>query len=120
MAELTEVRKAILLAYCRLEPDEVDPDLLHLLYDDAVSYMEDAGVSLPAEDTERRAKYDMCVNALVLDAYDNPGVQIGTSLQENRSFRRRLNQLKDSEPVPNLGTGTNVSGDDGCTSMQAN
>ena len=71
--------------------------------------MEDAGVSLPAEGSERRAKYDMCVNALVLDAHDNPGTQLGTALQENRAFRRRLNQLKHSEPVPKLGTGTAAS-----------
>ena len=108
MAEMTEERKAVLLAYCRFEADEVDPELLQMLYDDAVSYMDDAGVSLPAENTERRAKYDMCINALVLDAHDNRGVQMGTNLQENRAFRRRLNQLKLTEPVPKSGTGTDT------------
>lgn len=109
MAELTEARKVTLLAYCRLEADEVDPAVLQMLYDDAISYMDDSGVSLPTEGTNRCAKYDMCVNALVLDAYDNRGVQMGVNLQENRAFRRRLNQLKFTEPVPNSGTGAGTS-----------
>ena len=109
MAELTEARKATLLAYCRYEPDEIDPKLLQMYYDDAVSYLSDAGVSVPAEGTERRAKYDMIVNRLVLDAIDNPGTQMGSSMQENKAFRRSLNQLKLTEPVPELGTGTGAS-----------
>lgn len=108
MAQLTDERKATLLAYCRLEADEIEPDLLQMLYDDAISYMSDAGVSMPGEGTERRAKYDMVVNALVLDAHDNPGAQLGTLLHENPAFRRKLNQLKLTEPVPELGTGTGV------------
>lgn len=107
--ELTSERRATLLAYCRLEEGEVDPALLQMMYEDAVSYMEDAGVAVPELGTKRRAKFDMCVNALVLDAHDNPGTQLGAALQENHSFRRRLNQLKHSEPVPKLGTGTAAS-----------
>ena len=109
MAELTDKRKATLLAYCKYEGDEIDPTLLQMYYDDAVSYLSDAGVSMPPERTERRAKYDMIVNRLVLDAIDNPGAQIGSNLQENKAFRRSLNQLKHSEPVSNLGTGTGAS-----------
>ena len=109
MAELTEERKVTLLAYCKLEPDEIEPELLQMLYDDAISYMDDAEVSIPPEGSNRRAKYDMCVNALVLDAHDNRGVQMGVNLQENRAFRRRLNQLKLTEPVPNSGTGSGTS-----------
>lgn len=106
---MTEERKATLLAYCRLEEDEVDADLLQMMYDDAVDYMAGAGVAEPEENTARRAKFDMCVNALVLDAHDNRGTQMGANLQENKAFRRRLNQLKLTEPVPESGTGTGAS-----------
>lgn len=106
---MTDERKATLLAYCRLEKDEVDPGLLEMLYEDAVDYMAGAGVSVPEEGSGRRAKYDMCVNALVLDAHDNRGTQMGANLQENKAFRRRLNQLKLTEPVSNLDTGTGAS-----------
>lgn len=103
---LTAERKAVLLAYCHLEPDEIEQELLQSYYDEAVCYLETAGVQLPKDGTPRRAQYDGLINALVLDAVDHPGAQIGANLQENRAFRRKLNQIKLSEPVPNLGTGT--------------
>ena len=99
--ELTAKRKAALLAYCRidaLEPGE--ETLLETLYSAAVAYMDQAGVSEPKEGTPRRAQYDQCVNALVLDAWDHRGTQTtGQALVENPAFRRRLNQLKLTEPV---------------------
>ena len=104
----TDARKAVLLAYCHLEPDEIEPDLLQRHYDEAVGYLETAGVLPPREGTPRRAQYDGLIDALVLDAIDHPGAQIGANLQENRAFRRTLNQMKHSEPVPNLGTGLGV------------
>lgn len=103
---MTEERKAALTAYCRI--DEFGPGeeaLFGAIYDSAVSYMEEAGVSEPPEGTGRRAKYDLCVNALVLDAWDNRGTEIAARAEENPAFRRVLNQLKLTEPdVSNLDT----------------
>ena len=105
---LTDARKAVLLAYCHLEPDEIAPELLQRHYDEAVGYLETGGVRAPMEGTPRRAQYDGLIDALVLDAIDHPGAQMGANLQENRAFRRKLNQMKHSEPVPDLGTGLGV------------
>lgn len=106
MAELTEARRAELMAYCRI--DELGPGedtLLAGFYLDAVSYMADAGVSEPEAGTGRRAKYDLCVNALVLDIWDHRGTQAsGQHLADNPAFQRRKNQLKFTEPVPDSGT----------------
>ncbi|WP_455581194.1 head-tail connector protein [Dysosmobacter sp.] len=106
MSELTEARQKSLLAYCRIDAAEADEsDLLQTLYDSALSYMEQAGVSEPADGTPRRAQYDLCVNYLVLDAYDRRDVTItGTIAAENPAFRRMLNQLKLTESVPDSGT----------------
>lgn len=49
---LTEERRAALLAYCRIEdPTADDLSVLELLYDGAVGYLENAGVSEPAQGT---------------------------------------------------------------------
>lgn len=102
---MTAERKAALLAYCRI--DELLPDdefVFEGMYQAAVSYMDQAGVSEPEEGTHRRGQYDLCVNALVLDAWDRRGTAVserGTSpTVENRSFRQILNQLKLTEPEP--------------------
>lgn len=106
MADLTEERKAALLAYCRI--DELGPGedaLIAALYANAVGYLSQAGVSEPAEGTDRRAQYDLCVNAMVLDSWDHRGTQTGgQALADNPGFRRLLNQLKLSEPVSKLDT----------------
>lgn len=104
---LPEARKAGLLAFCRL--DELSPgedELLETLYDAAVGYMDQAGVREPPEGTPRRAQYDLCVNYLVLDSWDRRDVSItGTIVADNPAFRRRMNQLKLTEPdVSNLDT----------------
>lgn len=93
--------KSRLMAYCRIDSLEDGGELLlQGLYDAAVSYMEQAGISEPAEETPRRAQYDLCVNYLVLDGYDRREVTItGTIVSENPAFRRMLNQLKLTEPV---------------------
>ena len=93
--------KSRLMAYCRIDSlEEGDEFLLQGLYDAAVSYMEQAGISEPTEGTPRRAQYDLCVNYLVLDGYDRREVTItGTIVSENPAFRRMLNQLKLTEPV---------------------
>lgn len=105
MAELTAERRAALMAYCRI--DDLGPgeeDLLAGMYDAAVSYMEQAGISQPADGTERRAQYDLCIKALVLSDWDSRGAAAASVNCENPAFRRRLNQLKHTEPVSNLDT----------------
>ena len=97
---LDEARKKALMAYCRMD-ELVDGEeaVLEGMYASAVAYMAEAGVREPAADDPRRAQYDLCVNALVLTDWDSRGAQMpGTSLVDNPSFRRRLNQLKLTEP----------------------
>lgn len=49
---LTKERQAGLLAYCRIEePTEEELLTLETLYNAAVGYLEEAGVSLPPEGT---------------------------------------------------------------------
>lgn len=86
-------RKAALMAYCRI--DELEPgedSLLEGLYHAAVSYMAGAGVKEPEAGSLRQALYDLCVDHLVLEAYDHRGPVEGAA--ENPAFRRMLNQLK--------------------------
>lgn len=94
-------RQEALLTYCRIDdPTGEDLALLGEFYSDAVSYLADAGVSEPESGSDRLAKYHTCVNALVLDAWDNRGTQTGDkTFTDNPAFRRRLNQLKLTEPV---------------------
>ena len=98
---LTEERKAALLAYCRIDTlEDGEEPLLQGLYDAAVSYMEQAGVREPEEGSTRKAQYDLCVNAMVLDAWDNRDTKEPVSqATENPAFRHSLNQLKRTEPV---------------------
>ena len=109
---LDDVRRASLMAYCRidvLEPGETT--LLETLYDAAVAYMEQAGVSEPAAGTSRKSQYDLCINYLVLDGFDRRDITIaGTMVSENPAFRRLINQLKLTEPVPDSGTGSGMGG----------
>lgn len=99
--ELKAERKAALLAYCRIdELDAGEAALLESLYGAAVAYMEQAGVSEPAEGTPRRAQYDLAVNYLVLNSYDQRDpIVTGTIVADNSAFRRIMNQLKLTEPV---------------------
>lgn len=101
MAAWDDAIKARLMAYCRIDIlEERDEDLLREFYDAAVSYMEESGISEPKEGTRRRAKYDLCVNAMVLDSWDHRDMNEPVNqVTENAAFRRRLNQLKFSDPV---------------------
>ena len=94
-----EERRAALMTYCRLDELTTDEEaLLESCYEDAVGYMATAGVAEPMGGP-RRAQYEQCVNALVLDAWDHRGTQTGDkALVDNPAFRRRMNQLKLSEP----------------------
>ena len=105
--QLDTIREVTLKAFCRLDGLSAEEDeLLSLLYDAAVGYMTQAGVREPPENTPRRALYDLCVNYLVLDSWDQRDVSItGTIVADKPAFRRRLNQLKMTEPdVSNLDT----------------
>lgn len=105
--KLSAERRAALMQYCRLDDlNNAGIAELEMMYAAAVGYMEDAGVGEPPENTLRRAQYDLCVNCLVLDAWDQRGLSIsGAGITENPAFRRRINQLKITEPdVSNLDT----------------
>ena len=97
---MDEARKRRLMAYCRIDelsPD--DADVLQGMYEDAVAYLAGAGVAVPESGTSRAAQFDARVDELVLDAWDNRGTQTaGYSLMDNPAFRRKLNQLKLTEP----------------------
>lgn len=105
---LSDERKARLAAYCRIDQlEEGEETLLQTLYDAAVGYLEGAGISEPQEGTPRRAQYDLCVNYLVLDSYDQRCRTIPcATVTDNPAFRRLINQLELTEPVSNLGTGS--------------
>ena len=92
--------KSRLMAYCRIDALEEGEELLiQGFYEAAVSYMEQAGVSEPEAGTPRRAQYDLCINALVLDGYDRRGVQTEGSVSDNPQLRRMIVQLKLTEPA---------------------
>ena len=99
--------RAALMNYCRIdELLEGDGDDLQEAYESAVAYMADAGVREPEMGTPRYAMWMRCIKALVLDDWDNRGSQTsGQAIADNVSFRRRLNQLKLTEPVSNSDTG---------------
>lgn len=104
MVTLTEERWRTLLAYCKLTELAEDPEvaaLLPELYAAAVGYLEEAGVSVPMEDTPRRAQYDLLVNFLTLERWERRDTIVtttGGNWTENPAFRRTLNQLKLTEP----------------------
>ena len=91
-------RRAALLAYCRIEdPDGTDLLTLEGLYQAAVGYLTNAGIAEPPPDTPRRAQYDLCVNHMVLDAFDRRGAAENAVIHENPAFRRLIAQLKLTE-----------------------
>lgn len=97
---MNDTQKAALMAYCRIDSlTDTEDALLDSLYAAAVGYMTNAGVSEPEEGTPRRAQYDLCVYAMVLNDWDNRGAfAVGTNVADNPAFRRTLNQLKHTEP----------------------
>lgn len=98
---LTEERRASLLAYCKLTELADDPEvaaLIPLLYEAAVGYLANAGVAPPPPGTHRAAQYDLCVDHLVLDAYERREVIAATAVLDNLAFRRLICQLKLTGP----------------------
>lgn len=109
MPELTDARWATLLAYCRVNGEELEAcevALMEELFWAAVGYMSGAGVACPAaENRPRLAQYNVVVNALVQDAWDKrDATQMATVVADNPVLRRTMTQLKLSEPAPDLGT----------------
>jgi len=117
MSPLTEARRAELLAYCKLTEFAEDPEVEALIgtyYGAAAAYMAQAGISEPPEGTPRRAQYDLCVNAMVLDSLERRDTAItSTVVTDNPAFRRMVNQLKLTEPrdVSDLDTSGGGDGD---------
>lgn len=97
---------ASLLSYCHLTELADDPEvqaLIPALYDAAVGYMANAGVAVPDSGTARAAQYDLCVNYLVLDAWERREVSmVATVVADNPAFRQLINQLKLTEPGVSL------------------
>ena len=98
--ELTPELKARLMSYCHIdELSKDDENDLTRFYYGAVSYMENAGISTPEENTLRRAQYDNLVDALVLDKWDHRGSQIvGQELKDNPTFINEILQMEATEP----------------------
>ena len=107
---MEEARKQALMAYCRI--DDLAPgeeSLLETMFRSAVDYMTNAGIVQPEAGTDRAAQYDLVVNAMVLDGWDNRGGQCaGVTLTDNPFLRRLITQMKLTEPVSNLDTGTSA------------
>ena len=100
-------RLADIAAYCRVETDDAE---LPGFVDAAAAYLSGAGVSEPEDGTARFAQYLQCVKYLALDLYDRRDTAVEGALGDNPAFRRMLNQLKLTEPVPELGTGEGAEG----------
>lgn len=103
---LTDLRRAQLLAYCKLTELKDDPEVLALLdtfYGAAVGYMTQAGISEPEEGTARRSQYDLCVSHLVLDSWDHREITVPAAASDNPAFRRLVNQLKMTEAASGPG-----------------
>ena len=100
---LSDERRKALLAYCHLTELQDDPEVqvvIPALYEAAVGYMDQAGISLPEAGTPRAAQYDLCVNAMVLDWWDHRDMkEPSSSSVENVAFRRMINQLKLTDPL---------------------
>lgn len=103
---LGKKRRDALLAYCHLTELADEPEvktLIPVLYQAAVEYMTNAGVSQPEDGTGRAALYDLCVNYLVLDGWERRETSVvATVVSDNPAFRRYINQLKLTEPGVDL------------------
>ncbi|MDE7054498.1 MAG: head-tail connector protein [Oscillospiraceae bacterium] len=98
---LTDDRLASLLAYCKLTELRDDPEvqtLIPMFFHAAAGYLTQMGVNPPPEGSDRQAQYDLCVNYLVLDSWENrEPVYVGAATEDNPAFRRMVNQLKWTE-----------------------
>ena len=100
-------RLSEIAAYCKVDADDAE---LPGFVDAAAAYLSGAGVSEPEDGTARFAQYLQCVKYLALDLYDRRDAAVDGTLGDNPAFRRMLNQLKLTEPVPDSGTGEAAEG----------
>ena len=100
-------RLSEIAAYCKVDADDAE---LPGFVDAAAAYLSGAGVSEPEDGTARFAQYLQCVKYLALDLYDRRDTAVDGTLGDNPAFRRMLNQLKLTEPVPESGTGEAAEG----------
>ena len=93
-------------AYCvEPDPDEAALRALHLAWDEAEAYLQGAGICRPDPAAARHGLWLGVMLALTLDGYDQRGAQFETGkLQDNPAFRRKISQLKWTEPVSNSDT----------------
>lgn len=100
-------RLSEIAAYCRVEADDAE---LPGFVDAAAAYLAGAGVREPQDGSPRYAQYLQCVKYLALDLYDRRDTAVEGAIGDNPAFRRMLNQLKLTEPVPESGTGEGAEG----------
>lgn len=103
--ELTPEELAAAKAYMKVDDDNDDVVVTQCVIA-AREYMKGAGIALPPSGMPRRASYDICAHRMALDDYDERLGIVHAKAEENPAFRRRLNQLKLTEPVSNLDTGS--------------
>lgn len=87
--------------YCKVEADDAQLDGF---VDASVAYLAGAGVNEPEDGTVRAAQYLQCIKYLTLDLYDRRDASVEGTVSDNPAFRRLLNQLKLTEPVPESDT----------------
>lgn len=91
-------------AYMRIEGEDEDPLVMSMVLA-ARTYLTEAGVALPEAGSGRRALYDLVCHGLALAYYERREAT-GAAVDENPAIRRALNQLKLTEPMSNLDTGS--------------
>ena len=93
-------RKELLIEYCHIDDlTDSGEKLLERFFYQAVGYMRAAGVAEPdSADVERKALFDTCVDAMVLDAWDNRRATVTVQALNNPAFQWIKNQLKFTEP----------------------
>ena len=91
---MDETRKLELMAYCHLDDlSKEDELLLESFFYGAEEYLLGADVPEP-KNTGKKAIYDLVVNAMVNDAWDNRRSTVTGQLFENPVWNRMKNQLK--------------------------
>ena len=91
---MDEARREALKDYCHLDDLSAGEERqLEAFYLGACAYLDGAGIERPA-DRAGQSLYDLVVNALVNDAWDNRRSTVTGQLFENPVWQRMKNQLK--------------------------
>lgn len=103
----TTERLADIAVYCKVDADDAElPGYVAA----AEGYMLSGVCSEPEEGTTRAAMFLLCVKALTLEQYDRRGLAVDQAASENRIVRMMINQLKLTEPVSSVDTGSGEEG----------